>query len=152
MSRQFQRSLFLRMISYLANHVSLMCFFLWNKLNYNILYAQCTIISQCMQQMSRWVTKYKVLKHYVVCTASCFWEYHIFCAYCAHLIEYIVVFIKENHPKTFHRFYESYYAGCFYGRCPEGIGRHNVKMSVYMSLCLYLCQQWVSLKRVFWLK
>ena len=23
----------------------------------------------------------------------------------------------------------------FYGRCPEGIGRHNVKMSVPFSLC-----------------
>ena len=24
----------------------------------------------------------------------------------------------------------------FYGRCPEGIGRHNVKMSVLMSVLL----------------
>ena len=28
---------------------------------------------------------------------------------------------------------------CFYGRCLEGIGRHNVNMSLYMSLCLSIC-------------
>ena len=26
---------------------------------------------------------------------------------------------------------------CFYGRCPEGIGPHNVKMSVFQYFCLY---------------
>ena len=26
----------------------------------------------------------------------------------------------------------------FYGRCPEGIGRHNVKMSVYLSICPFV--------------
>ena len=27
----------------------------------------------------------------------------------------------------------------FYDRCPEGIGRHNVTMSFYMSICLSIC-------------
>ena len=33
----------------------------------------------------------------------------------------------------------------FYGQCPEGIGCHNVKMSVYMSLCLYVMSHFRSL-------
>ena len=27
----------------------------------------------------------------------------------------------------------------FYGRCPESIGRHNVKMSLCLSICLSVC-------------
>ena len=31
--------------------------------------------------------------------------------------------------------YPTSYAKYFYGRCPEGIGRHNVKMSSCLSIC-----------------
>ena len=30
-------------------------------------------------------------------------------------------------------------AQSFYGHCPEGIGRHNVKMCVFLSIFLSIC-------------